>query len=409
MRRVHLQSKDSIEYVCIYLLLLLKSGFFFVENMSAITAPVFLAILAVFCMIRHKSMNRKTVYITLSLLGLIVFTQLITNSLWMSDELNKMVLTTINILTSLLIVTLISLEDFKNKFCNIIWIISTFSIVGWILMTLLPQVAYSFPTLTNSVGVQGYFALLNIMVDYSFTGAKRVQGIFWEPGAFQTMIVIAMIIEYSFGIDKRKWAKYAVYVCAGALTLSTTGLLCILLVLLLYMNKNAKHIIKIIIILVIAIVAYFHFSEKASGFLYYTLYGKVESMLSYQLGTTTNVSSRLDSIILPLRGFFESPLWGVGTAGYASFSNVIRHSMFTCTPINYFAYYGLVFGTICFYGYGLLVKMVDETWWKRIWIAVCLMLSVASEEFMLNPLMIAFILYGYQSIGKKRVTTCYGD
>ena len=53
------------------------------------------------------------------------------------------------------------------------------------------------PALTNSTGRIGRYAVLTIISDFasSTAGLQRVQGLFWEPGAFQCMIVFAVIFE----------------------------------------------------------------------------------------------------------------------------------------------------------------------------------------------------------------------
>ena len=387
----------GMEYLCVYLLLLFKSGFYFSGSMSAITSMILLLLLFFAVMLRSRfSINKNSLIILFTMIGLYFLTEIATGSVMLSGNLEVYILFLINVLTSLLFISLIEYEDFKKIFCNVIIAISIASIVGWIVMKWVPHIVAIFPILTNPVGTKGHFALLTILVDYSHTGAIRGQGIFWEPGAFQTMIIIAMAMELFEGIEKTKWKRYLIYVVAGMLTFSTTGIVCIALMCALYVCKNRNSFLKLFVLLIGLVFLYIYLEEHTSGFLHYTLFRKLEGIFDYQVGVGSDASSRIDSIVLPLQAFLQSPVWGIGSAGYLELSGIVGHTMFTCTPVNYFAKFGIVFGCICFWGYWRLLNRKDMPLWKRLFVLGVLLLSVSTEEFSLNPLMICFILYGYQ-------------
>lgn len=375
--------RNGFEYLCIYLTLLFKSGFYFVGNSSFMTSIILLLLLLTSCLIYNERLNKKVTYVGLILVTLYIATELVTGVDLFIANMNVHILFLVNVITSILLVSFIDYKNFKEKFCNTIWLICIVSIIGWFIMKYIPSFASIFPTLVNEVETKGYFLLLAVLVDYSFTGAIRAQGIFWEPGAFQTMIIIAMSMEFFSGIEKKRWKHYVIYVLAGMLTFSTTGIFCIALMSAIYMCKKKNSFFKLLLLLIGLVVLYGYLKENTTGFFYYTLFRKLEGIFDYQVGVSSDASSRIDSIILPMWAFFKSPILGVGLAGYSNFADIVGHTMFTCTPINYFAKYGLFFATICFWGYWKLIYKKSIPFWKIIFLVVVLLLSVSTEEFTL--------------------------
>ena len=127
-------------------------------------------------------------------------------------------------------------------------------------------------------------------------------------------------------------------------------------------------------------------------------------ILDYQVGVSTYASSRIDSIILPLRYFINNPFLGIGERGYAEISAIVGHSMFTCTPVNYIAKYGLLFGAISYWGMIRFFYIKNLSIINSILLALCILITLSSEAFTLNPILTCMILYGFGGNEKNNLS-----
>ena len=113
-------------------------------------------------------------------------------------------------------------------------------------------------------------------------------------------------------------------------------------------------------------------------------------------GDSANVSStvRADSIIYPFQLFISNPLLGGGYSGLLGLSQFMGHAMTTCTPLNYFATYGVVYGGIMMYlFYRLSVRISNGSRGK--WMVFVLLIIITfSEDFNGTTIINIFLLYG---------------
>lgn len=151
---------------------------------------------------------------------------------------------------ALIFATNISIEKFSSYYINIIAFFSMCSLIFWIIGLIMPQFYNffsSFPNLimefedTKPRTYVNVFYLHTYIVQYGFgtgviTGYPRNNGIFWEPGAYQFFLVLAMILLNESPIDKNKKFLFNILFTATVFTTgSTTGLLCLLILLFVYM------------------------------------------------------------------------------------------------------------------------------------------------------------------------------
>lgn len=394
-------TKDSLWiFLVIYFLLLIKSGFCLNEKFSSITAPVFLFFLILGALLMHVTIEKRV----MKVVTLIIIIILINYILHGFPEINVIVLNIIDIISSLLVVSCIKETDFKRIFCKIVFLICIFSILGYLLLEIDSNIIIILPKILNSQGRVSYFAFFTMISDFRFTGANRIQGIFWEPGAFQMFIVTSFLLEHFNDFNfKFSFIRKMIYSLALLLTFSTTGIicLCLLWVLILGDSNNKLKWIRILLLGCAAFLFYISISDKLTGFWKYTLVDKVQQILNYKIGVRNQSSSRMDSIILPLK-FFYDPIFGIGENGYKKLSTLVGHTMFTCTPINYIVRYGLIFGIISFVGFYKFIKNRINNKIDLVLTMIVCLISVSTENFMLNPFITVIILYGYTSYYKRR-------
>ena len=111
---------------------------------------------------------------------------------------------------------------------------------------------------------------------------------------------------------------------------------------------------------------------------------------NYQIGTTTDASSRVDSIIFPLKGLLNSPILGIGSSGLEKLYYV------TCTPINWFAQCGVIFGVVLVRGLLLFFNKVFKNKVNAIVLFLILCFSMMTEAFESNVLVLCLVFWGYK-------------
>jgi hypothetical protein len=122
-------------------------------------------------------------------------------------------------------------------------------------------------------------------------------------------------------------------------------------------------------------------------------------------GNSTNVSSqvRADAIVYPLKLFGENPILGAGYSGLLGLRDVMGHSMTTCTPINYFATYGIIYGVITVWLFYNLARLFSQQKRTCLWVFIMLLVMLATEDFNGNVCLNIFMLYGVSNkLSSKR-------
>lgn len=93
-----------------------------------------------------------------------------------------------------------SVEQFSYCFCRVMRIIAIVSLIGWLFASMITSVG-AIPVITNTVGVK-YKNLFLTVVPVLAHHAKRNMGPFWEPGAYQVYLNVALY--FTLFIEKHK-------------------------------------------------------------------------------------------------------------------------------------------------------------------------------------------------------------
>lgn len=391
----------QFEFVLIYLCLLFFSGYYFFEYW---TLPGII-IIAGLLMLRIKCKNiiQKIVgYIFLSMMFNILFTECITSIVY-SDYSSSMLmigLSIVNVVLAFIFSLVMDYRSFKESFINCMIVIAGISLLTYVLYQVIPSIITKFPTFINSLGRVGYFMIFSIVSDFSSAGAQRNQGIFWEPGVFQVFLNLAYIFELSSEKHKpRKWVL-VLFLISVVTTYSTTGIIVatVLFTFTLSRHKGTTNVIKTILIVCVIGAVICYIIPRLTGFWQYTLVRKIEMLINYQNVTVNDVSSRMDSVVYPFIAFLKSPLWGIGNSGYTKLAKEVGHSMFTFSPINWFAKYGIFYGMLVLVGIWKFFKNSFKNPFETIIVFVLFLLSISSEALQSNIIIIAMCFWGYTRI-----------
>ena len=261
------------------------------------------------------------------------------------------------ILISVLIVNYISIESFFYQFNKIITIIAGASVIGHFFSVFRIGIVEHFPTVVNTSGMSFYNLFIVVIPKIYYYSSIMVRnfGLFREPGVYQMYIILALIIQL-FIFSKPNLKITIMYILVLISTFSTTGYIALLLLLGTYMvkrNKNRNDAIKKMLIVIFG-TAIFVYLLLFTDLLFSSGYGSVFGKLTNLTRGTT--SARVASVIVNIKLFLTSPVWGVGLSSldeqFSSLAMSILDAVVvdnTNTVLIQFSVYGLVFGSLWTY------------------------------------------------------------
>ena len=383
------------DYVLVYLILLLKAGFYFIDNLNSITSPVLFSLLLITCIVRNKKPDKTVLVISFILFILYNLSGLVSGF----PQRNLYINYVLNLLISIFVVSLFDRSEYLRLFSDVVYVISIASLVFWLFFMAGIPVADYFPVLTRADGASVHHIMLTCVNTSVYSGVLRSQGVFWEPGAFQIMIIISLIIDVYRDDIVKVWRRRLIFALTLITTFSTTGIICLVLAYLIAINKQKSNNYLMILGYSILVVLLIVNTISSDSVLLDRVFGqKFQEASDYQLGSgsTGTTSVRLDGILVPLMYFAESPIFGIGEEGYDAMRSFVGHDMFTCTPVNLFVRYGIIYAIICYIGLFKVMNLKPKKLSESLLIIITLFLCVISEELAYNTILVIFILLGYK-------------
>lgn len=380
------------EYICMFLFLFLSGSFWMISEPGIVRIGSFLVLdICLLLMRRDFLFGRKDVIVLL----LVLF------SLFINMEgLKNIVIYLVFFISAILFKRAFSLKKFLLVYVKTITITAVASVIMWVVAYVSPNLLDKLPQLTNSYDVSVWNAIVAVQILSSI----RVQGFFWEPGAFQVftgLAIIFLLFDNTMDIPVRKMRMMLlINIVAMGLTFSTTAylsMICIFLVAffsLKYkaMGKESRKKINIIIAIgIVIILVVINLPEWYK----YLIFGKISAYINGGDANTASVYTRVDSVKSAVACFVKSPIWGVGEGKLISFMNSnYGHKNAVCTYLNMFAMFGLVAGMLMWkYLYCFFSKINDN---KFVSIALFLTCGIMtfSENFIIVPVFLCLIFYG---------------
>lgn len=386
---------SAVTFMSVYFILLLFSGYYFFEYTALEGRILIFVLLGSLIFMGRQSISKNVLMVSLLLMINVLATDLLTGF-----DLASFVLMAVTLIEVTVFVCLIPFEDFADKFVKCMIAIAVVSLIGNILLIATPGILSLFPQIVNSKQRSSTFLIFGMISDFRMSGAYRNQGIFWEPGAYQTFLCIA----YLFELYSNKGRKNKLWVCGLFLisiisTVSTTGIIVAvaLIILTIGRNKGKASVIKMGIGLIIVSFVIIKILPHLEGFWKYTLVTKIDQLFNYQMGVSNEASSRMDSVSYILREFVKSPIFGIGSGGYSLAAEKAGHTMFTCTPVNWMARYGILWGEFVYVNLWKMFKRITGNNFEAGVALIILCISVFSEEFSTNMFFLILIYYGMGS------------
>ncbi len=399
-----INKREKIDYVIIYLLLYISNSFT-LSIFSGTTRILMYLGLVIIMVVSNLARDRNIRIRQMNLLIFIFILLNITTTVLVNEEGFKQLIIT----TSLFFVAFIysgyySFRYFIEKYIKVIFFLSVFSLIIYFLALFLPELIMKLPKSHNSVGIIAYDAIFSTIIIDGYL--IRNQSIFWEPGAFQTYINLALIFNLFF-FKENHIRNLFVFGVALFTTYSTTGYIVGLVIIFAFLldslsinsKKSHRRKISMICVIITLLIAGIIFYDSLPNNAKYQLFGKVSVYL--ETGDRSSTSIRIDAIKIPIQKFLENPIFGNGSLRMVEIAKEYGYKMNTATMVNWFSMFGLFIGFIMNYGIFKLCIQLKCKKHIRLLLYVAFLFAIASEDYVRNPSILLFVFYGYHYITQK--------
>lgn len=387
------RKRNYILYVATFLLIYFSSAFSLSRYSGTTRMMLFAGLLAILML--YAALTRKSIKITIEILFVFLFGLL--SYLLNGESLKQLTILLVYYTLTLFFINCFDYSEFIEAYCRIIYFLAVVSLVMYVLATFVPQVLTPLPVVSNSLGRTSYsvfFALSPFDM--------RNMGLFWEPGAFQTYLNIAILFEiFRFRFQNKQ--RVAVLIVTLITTFSSAGFITIIfLAFTIVINQMVEQNLRkdfgfLLCIAMVAVIAVWYYINYVDSALGYVLFGK---LLRYAQdgNAASSTGVRVESIIRPFQ-IFSSRLQyffiGMGpTKLVETFRNNYGHAMTTCTIANWFAEHGIFFGLLMLTGFYRLTGTLSGKTITRLMLLTVFVLCTLSEDYVRNPSILVFIFYG---------------
>ena len=314
---------------------------------NSVTILLWLAILSALLVLCRGRIDKRIIIVVATLILLMLVTNLIRQ-----ENLVVYAKTAFSFFVAAIYVSIFSLIDFVKCYIKIIRFLSIVSLVGYFLHIVAPSL-FNVMIVQNTSG--NYYSNWILYIQYCGAGGASMRncGFAWEPGAFATCICLSMFFELFVlkeGVNKK---NVFLYILTIVTTFSTTGIIACV-VLCIYATMISTELGKkdkrgIAICCVIALILVLPFSDMFFATSNST-FGKLSSYFNSDSSRESSTSVRVNAITKAFTAFLNRPIFGWGYTGLRDVTYEYTLGMNTCTFINWFAVYGLLFGGIMITG-----------------------------------------------------------
>lgn len=376
--------------VIVYLLLLLDSGFYFVAKGGAVIYIQLLSaiVLMLICRARIPQGSFMALY---SMVALVIF-----GTLFSGDSIRNLTVSSIELLTGFCIACALTSEEsltLKKALRIVMMSICVCSLIAFLLTSIRFGLANRLPIFKSSNNVNCYFWGLSFSYVPGEYYIARNLGLFWEPGAFQTYVILALIYELFNGGGL---LPRVVYTATVLTTLSSTGIVCLLLVWIVYgfTTGNKRESVLLLAILGCVLSLLYLRLDFLPDSIRFNLIDKVQSVFNGNSKEYVTVTTRMNSIKYGIDLLLEKPFCGIGR-GLEGLKIMAGNSIVSCTPINWMLQYGIAFGGIAFVGLYKFLRKICYSIPARLGLFAIILISVSTEAFNLSPTVFFLVFVGF--------------
>ncbi len=302
-------------------------------------------------------------------------------------------------LGTFLIISNISLNSFRTKLFNLVFLLALSSIIAYFAM-IFNIITPTTTTVSNQSSLWHFYGFNFISPD-NWYFKHRNSGIYHEPGAFQIILNFALLFSLtsksSFQQISHYRTKFVIILIALVLTKSTNAYISTMLILLYSFKENIarnKHLFIPMILLSIALIYYVVTSEI------------ILDKISNRDSENSSFFIRANDNFACLRMFAENPLLGVGNGSlYESLSSKYGNVTASNGILAELARLGIFWGILYFsYFFKGINKITQYKKSFMFFFAFICILVLANEDMMGYP--IAYIMTlqfkSYLDVGNEK-------
>jgi len=288
-------------------------------------------------------------------------------------------------------------KTFSKFYVNFMTVVSIISLLHYFLALFLPSIVYQLPM---QIFDQGHNVYHNIFHTWGWSNynsglilSGRNSGPFWEPGAFQGFLIIAILfILVNKELVKNEDKKLIILIITLITTKSTTGLILLITIFLIWKseifgvilkNKSDKQIRFLLIIMLVIVFFAWIFSNNIIS----------EKIMIYK-DSLTSTGIRLNDLINGLKLISVRPLLGLGSTNlkisYEKSVGIIGNSNGTILMLYSM---GLVFSLPYLLGSirGILRFFPNNNAIKKIVILLIFLILHSTEALYILPMYLIFL------------------
>ena len=234
------EKKANSQKIKLYFLIIwiiLNSGAWVIQRNNSIL--IFNSMCVFFAWAKIFILDRYPIKYDISNIVLIILITSIAFSLLVNNDLGA-IITYIHLVMMLLLGYMVSIfidfNEFKRIYINVILIVAIISLLLFTLHNEISFIAYKFPLIE---GASASYRNMYIYL-YPLFSPHRNTGIFWEPGAYQVFLNLALIFVLFSPEIKNKVIVSIILITTILTTSSTAGYLILLLIFIAYVfNKKS--------------------------------------------------------------------------------------------------------------------------------------------------------------------------
>lgn len=297
----------------------------------------------------------------------------------------------------------LDLKKFARAFVHVMMFLAVWSLVLYLLAQF--KLEEYLPIVKNIGGLElhnGIFGFIAVHGDF----LVRNWGVFWEPGAFQAYLCLALIFDL-FLLKDNKPIVMTVLSLTIVTTLSTTGIISLGMILLLYFIsvKDRECLLnkKVLIVAAIVVIAALLLSEKLQNMIF--------SKLDFDdINESSSFGARYYSIIGNLKiAFKEGLFFGTGVENYnAIYVNTLSGMGYTKDMSNTntilcdLVRFGWLVGIVEILMVIKFSKKLGQNKLQRIGIALIIFIILFMENFSYSLFWMSVLYFGCDVFGRGK-------
>ena len=283
--------------------------------------------------------------------------------------------------------------EFRRAYITVMYSLAVVSLIGLALCVL-------FPWLENLITL--FRAGSSIRYTYWGVFVKSVSsirnyGMYWEPGAYQTFLNLAILLEAL----SEKPSKKKIYVLAITVltTLSTTGYIALCVIALTVITARKKYARQLWITVATGVVlgfVLFGFVQRYYPAIASNVFGKITGFIENDFEVSQgSASTRYYAVMKPWEIYLGHPFWGVGYIQLKQMAYQYTFGINTCTFVNWFAINGTIYGLIMWGGYIRFCLGLARKKCNPLLVISVMLLIIVSENYTNTAIIHMIVLYGY--------------